>query len=202
LGGFGWDNREIFKGLSVSARLDIMMFLIRNRRIAHMPKKDLPAGVSVRRATMDDADMVLKLVNDLAVYEKLSPPDVAAQKRLVRDMSGDKPRIEVYIAEYDGKPAGYAIVLESYSSFLALPSLYVEDLFVMPDYRKKKLGYALFVTMAREAVRRGCGRMEWTALDWNTLATDFYKRVGGRHVADLQFFRMLRPEMEKLADGG
>jgi GNAT superfamily N-acetyltransferase len=167
-----------------------------------MPKKDLPAGVSVRRATVGDADILLKLVNDLAVYEKLAPPDAAAQQRLVRDMSGAKPRIEVFIAEHAGKPAGYAIVLESYSSFLALPTLYIEDLFVMPEYRKKKLGYALFVTLAREAVRRGCGRMEWTALDWNTLATDFYKRVGGRHVEDLQFFRMLRPEIEKLAAGG
>jgi GNAT superfamily N-acetyltransferase len=167
-----------------------------------MPNNDLPAGISIRRAAADDAATFLELVNDLAVYEKLAPPDAAAQKRLVRDMSGEKPRIEVFIAEYETKPAGYAIVLESYSSFLALPTLYVEDLFVMPGYLKKKLGYALFVTMAREAVMRGCGRMEWTALDWNTLATDFYKRVGGLHVADLQFFRMLRPEMEKLAVRG
>jgi GNAT superfamily N-acetyltransferase len=116
-------------------------------------------------------------------------------------MSVDHPRFEVYIAEFEGKPAGYAITLESYSSFLALPTLYIEDFFVLPEYRKKKLGYAIFVTLAKEALHRGCGRMEWTALDWNTLATDFYKRTGGKHVKDLQFFRMLRPEIERLANG-
>ena len=166
-----------------------------------MPKPAFPSEIRVRRAAIDDAAVILRLVNDLADYEKLTPPDGAAQQRLIRDMSGDNPRFEVYLAEYAGKPSGYAIVLESYSSFLALPTLYVEDLFVMPEHRGKKLGYALFVTLAREAVRRGCGRMEWTALDWNTLATDFYKRLGGRHVQDLQFFRMLRPDIEKLAGG-
>jgi GNAT superfamily N-acetyltransferase len=166
-----------------------------------MSKTSFPAGVKVRRATVDDAAIFLKLVVALADYEKLEAPDEAARARLMRDMSGEKPRFEVYLAEYEGKPVGYAIVLESYSSFLALPTLYVEDLLVMPEYRGKKLGYALFKTLAGEAVKRGCGRMEWTALDWNTLATDFYKRLGGRHVEDLQFFRMLRPGIERLANG-
>jgi GNAT superfamily N-acetyltransferase len=166
-----------------------------------MSEPYFPPGVRVRRATAGDAAVILKLVNDLASYEKLTPPDEAARARLIGDMSGARPRFEVYLAEYDSKAAGYAIILESYSSFLALPTLYVEDLFVMPEHRGKRLGYALFVTLAREAMRRGCGRMEWTALDWNTLATDFYKRLGGRHVQDLQFFRMLRPDMERLAGG-
>jgi GNAT superfamily N-acetyltransferase len=166
-----------------------------------MPKSELPSNVSARKAEIKDAGIILKLVNDLANYEKLTPPDAAAQKRLVRDMSGERPRFEVYLAEYGGKPVGYAIVLESYSSFLALPTLYVEDLFVMPEYRGNKVGYALFRFMAEEALRRGCGRMEWTALDWNTLATDFYRRMGGKHVEDLQFFRMLRPEIARLAGG-
>jgi GNAT superfamily N-acetyltransferase len=166
-----------------------------------MPATELPAGINIRRATAKDTTVFLKLVVDLATYEKLEPPDAAARARLVRDMSGKKPRFEVYLAEYERKAVGYAITLESYSSFLALPTLYVEDLFVMPEYRSKKLGYALFKTMAQEALRRGCGRMEWTALDWNKLATDFYKRVGGKHVADLQFFRMLRTDIERLANG-
>jgi GNAT superfamily N-acetyltransferase len=166
-----------------------------------MNDNDFAAGVRVRRAGPNDADVFLKLVVALAEYEKLQPPDEAARARLVSDMSGERPRFEVYIAEFEGKPVGYAITLESYSSFLALPTLYVEDLFVLPEYRGKKLGYAIFVTLAREAMQRGCGRMEWTALDWNTLATGFYKRAGGRHVQDLQFFRMLRPEIERLATG-
>jgi GNAT superfamily N-acetyltransferase len=166
-----------------------------------MLETDFAPGVNIRRAVKDDAGVILKLITDLAEYEKLTPPDKAAQARLIRDMSGEPPRFEVFLAEYDGIPVGYAIALESYSSFLAFPTLYVEDIFVMPAYRGKKLGYSLFVTLAKEAVRRGCGRMEWIALDWNTLATDFYKRMGGRHVQDLQFFRMLRPEIDKLAEG-
>jgi GNAT superfamily N-acetyltransferase len=166
-----------------------------------MPATGFTPGVNVRRATAEDAEVILKLVNDLAIYEKLTPPDATALARLVRDMAAEHPRFEVYLAEFEGKPVGYAIALESYSSFLALPTLFVEDLFVLPEYRGKRLGYALFVTLAKEAVRRGCGRMEWTALDWNTLATDFYKRMGGRHVQDLQFFRMLRPDIERLAGG-
>ena len=157
--------------------------------------------IDIRRATARDAAVILKLVDDLAKYERLTPPDAAAQARLICDMSGEHPLFEVYLAEYRGEPAGYAIALESYSSFLALPTLYVEDLFVMPEHRGKKIGYAIFTELAKEALRRGCGRMEWTALDWNILATDFYKRLGGRHVEDLQFFRMLRPEIERLANG-
>ena len=166
-----------------------------------MTAKNFPTGVSVRRATAGDVAVFLNLVVALADYEKLEPPDEAARARLIRDMSEERPRFEVYIAEFEGNPVGYAITLESYSSFLALPTLYVEDLFVLPEYRRKKVGYAIFVTLAKEALRRGCGRMEWTALDWNTLATDFYKRTGGKHVKDLQFFRMLRPEIELLANG-
>lgn len=166
-----------------------------------MTEANFPAGVNVRRASPGDVAVFLNLVVALADYEKLEPPDEAARARLVSDMSGESPCFEVHIAEFKGKPAGYAITLESYSSFLALPTLYVEDLFVQPEYRKKKVGYAIFITLAKEALRRGCGRMEWTALDWNTLATDFYKRAGGKHVKDLQFFRMLRPEIELLAKG-
>ena len=166
-----------------------------------MTKTNSPDGVNVRRATPGDVAVFLKLVVALADYEKLEPPDEAARTRLVSDMSGDRPRFEVYMAEFEGEPAGYAITLESYSSFLALPTLYVEDLFVLPEYRQKKVGYSIFVTLAKEALRRGCGRMECTALDWNTLATDFYKRTGGKHVKDLQFFRMLQPEIELLAKG-
>ena len=166
-----------------------------------MSQPGFPCGVQVRRATVDDAAVILKLVNDLAEYEKLMPPDAEAQARLLKDMCGERPRFEVYLAEYTGRPVGYAIVLPSYSSFLALPTLYVEDLFVIPEFRGQKIGYALFVTLAQEALRRGCGRMEWTALDWNTPATGFYKHMGGRHVQDLQFFRMLRPDIEKLAHG-
>ena len=143
-------------------------------------------AVTIRKATPRDAAVILSLVDALAAYEKLSPPDAGAKERLVRDMSGDRPRFDAYLAEVDGKGAGYAFVFETYSSFLALPTLYLEDLFVLPEYRKKRIGHALFSSIVKEAHRRGCGRMEWTVLDWNHLAIDFYKRLGAAHMKEWQ----------------
>ncbi len=152
----------------------------------------------IRKATPSDRDHILHLVDALAAYEKLDPPDEPARERLIRDMSGDRPRFEAYLADVDGRAVGYAFVLETYSSFLALPTLYLEDLFVLPEYRSRKVGYALFTAMVGEAYRRGCGRMEWTVLDWNRLAIDFYKRLGARHMNEWQLYRLLRGDMERI----
>ncbi len=138
------------------------------------------------------------LVDALADYEKLQRPNAEAKKRLIRDMFGERRRIEAYLGEYEEKPVGYAFVFETYSSFLALPTLYLEDLFVLPDYRSKKVGYALFTAMVREAYQRGCGRMEWTVLDWNRLAINFYQRLGATHMKEWQLYRLLRPDMERI----
>lgn len=159
----------------------------------------LPA---VRKATPADAESILSLVDALAEYERLAPPDAEAKKRLIRDMFTEPPRLNAYLAELDGKPAGYAFVFETYSSFLALPTLYLEDLFVLPEYRSKKAGYALFAAMVKEAYTRGCGRMEWTVLDWNQLAIDFYKRLGASHMRDWHLYRLVRSDMEKLLNRG
>jgi GNAT superfamily N-acetyltransferase len=113
-------------------------------------------------------------------------------------MFSPPPRIQAYLGEYEGRPAGYAFVFETYSSFLALPTLYLEDIVVLPAYRSKKLGYRLFTAMVSEAYRRGCGRMEWSVLNWNQLAITFYERVGGRHMKEWQLFRLVRSDMEQL----
>lgn len=152
----------------------------------------------VRKATPADAETILALVDALADYERLARPDSAAGERLIRDIFAGRPRIDAFLVESDGTPAGYAFVLETYSSFLALPTLYLEDIFVLPAYRGRKAGYALFTAMVREAVQRGCGRMEWTVLDWNRLAIDFYKRLGATHMNEWQLYRLVRPEMERL----
>jgi GNAT superfamily N-acetyltransferase len=146
------------------------------------------AAVTVRRATAADAESVLRLVDALADYEHLEPPDAAAKQRLIADMS---KRFDAWLAEVDGQAVGYAFVFETYSSFLAQPTLYLEDLFVLPEYRNKKVGYALFTEMLAEAKRRGCGRMEWTVLDWNQLAIDFYKRLGATHKSQWQLYRIV-----------
>jgi GNAT superfamily N-acetyltransferase len=93
---------------------------------------------------------------------------------------------------------GYAFVFETYSTFLALPTLYLEDLFVLPEYRGRKAGYALFRHCAEEALRRGCGRFEWAVLDWNRPAIEFYERLGAKHLHDWLIYRLDREGMERL----
>jgi GNAT superfamily N-acetyltransferase len=161
--------------------------------------KPQPANIAIRKANAGDADLLISLILGLAEFEKLEPPDQAAQQRLVADAFGAHPRFEVFLAEADGMVAGYAFTFETYSTFLALPTLYLEDLFVLPEFRGKRVGYALMLFLAREAVKRGCGRMEWTVLDWNRQAIDFYKRLGGQHQEEWYHYRFDRPTLERLA---
>lgn len=144
----------------------------------------------IRKAVASDEPAIHALVDALADYEKLERPSSEARMRLIQDLFGPKPRIECFLAFMDGYPIGYAIVLETYSSFLALPTLYLEDIFVLEEYRKRGAGKALFLTALDEAKRRGCGRMEWTVLDWNKLAIDFYDHIGGKHMAEWQRYRI------------
>ncbi len=154
--------------------------------------------IVIRRAERADFDTLISLIRALADYEKLDPPDTEAQKRLLLDGWGDSPRFEVWLAVYMGEPAGYAIVFETYSSFLARATLYLEDIFVLPDKRNSGVGYALFRRLAGEALDRGCGRMEWACLDWNELGLRFYDRVGARSLDDWRYFRLVAEEMERL----
>src|SRR6478609_7003539 len=129
----------------------------------------------VRKATSADAETVLRLIVALAEFERLPPPDGAARQRLIGDAFGPRPRFEIFLAELDGQVVGYAFVFETYSTFLAMPTLYLEDLFVLDEFRGRGVGYALFRYCAEEALRRGCGRFEWVVLDWNTNAITFYE---------------------------
>lgn len=144
----------------------------------------------VRKAVASDAATITALVDALADYEKLAKPSSEARTRLTNDLFGPKPRIECFLAFLDGYPVGYAIILETYSSFLALPTLYLEDLFVLEEYRQRRVGRALFDSIVEEAKKRGCGRMEWTVLDWNQLAIDFYRRSGAKYMAEWQLYRI------------
>ncbi len=158
-----------------------------------MPEQDAPplvpsAPPSVRRANAADAEAILELVDALADYESLPRPPAEARQRLVTDMN---QRFDAWIAQVDGASAGYAFAFETYSSFLALPTLYLEDLFVLPQYRSRKVGLALFNEVREEAKRRGCGRMEWSVLDWNELAINFYKRAGAVHMKEWHLYRIV-----------
>jgi GNAT superfamily N-acetyltransferase len=158
------------------------------------------SSILVRRATVADSEAILRLVQGLAVYEKLPVPDHAAQKRLLQDLFSPSPRLQAFLGEQGGIVAGYAFYFETYSSFLALPTLFLEDLFVLPEFRGKKLGYALFKRVVQEAHARGYGRMEWMVLDWNQLAIDFYRRLGGSPMTQWQLFRLTPAEMAKILD--
>lgn len=156
-------------------------------------------NVTVRRATAADTETLLALIDALADYEKLNRPDQAARNRLTEHGFGAQPKFEVYLAEAGGQAIGYTITFETYSSFLALPTLYLEDLFVLPEYRKIGAGYALFSNCVKEAHRRGCGRMEWQVLDWNQLALDFYNRFGAQHMKEWYFYRFNQADLARLA---
>ncbi|MDB6138085.1 MAG: acetyltransferase [Verrucomicrobiaceae bacterium] len=148
---------------------------------------------SLRRAARADAPGFLRLVTALADFEKLEPPNAAAQARLVADAFGEKPRFETWLAFVEGQtgPVGYAIFLETYSSFLALPSLYIEDVFVLTEHRQQGIGGALLRKAAELAHERGCGRMEWTALNWNANARRVYEeKMGAQHMSEWCLYRM------------
>lgn len=154
--------------------------------------------LEVRPASAQEAPILLDLIRALADYEKLDPPTSDAQRRLTHDIWGPKPRLDAWLAFVDGQPAGYALVLETYSSFLALPTLYLEDIFVKPEFRGQGAGAALFREMVAEADRRGCGRMEWAVLDWNRLAQDFYARFGAHHLKEWMTMRLVQDDFDRI----
>lgn len=134
---------------------------------------------SLRPATVADVPLILDLICGLADYEKLAHEVVATEDSLRHTLFGSPPAAaHVVIAEVNGQPAGFALYFFNYSTFLAQPGLYLEDLFVRPPFRKQGLGRRLLAHLARIAVDRGCGRMEWAVLDWNEQALRVYRAIG------------------------
>jgi GNAT superfamily N-acetyltransferase len=148
------------------------------------------SSVTVRLAIPADAEAFLSLVDGLADYERLPRPDPDARRRLASDPFTEPPRFTLLLAELDGEVVGYAASFWTYSTFLALPTLYLEDIFVLPEARGHGAGAALFRACAAEAVRQGCGRMEWSVLAWNQPSIDFYERRGATHLSDWLPFRL------------
>lgn len=160
------------------------------------------SAVRVRRAERKDAETLIALIRALAEYESLPPPDDTARERLIAHGFGEQPRFDTYLAEIDGDPIGYAIVFETYSTFLARPTLFLEDLFVRPEARRRGAGAALLRALAAEAVRRDCGRMEWMVLDWNELAQGFYRRAGASQMEEWRLCRLTGDALARLAEEG
>jgi len=144
----------------------------------------------IRSARPEDGPAYVALVRALAAFERLAPPDDEAAARLLEHAFGERPRYQLLVGEVGGRVEGYAVFFETYSTFRALPSLYLEDLFVHPRARGQGLGTALVRAVARRAVERGCGRFEWTVLDWNTDAQRFYRSLGARILTEWQLCRV------------
>jgi GNAT superfamily N-acetyltransferase len=154
--------------------------------------------IDIRPARPADAPLLLQLIRGLAAYEKLSDQVTATEADLTETLFGPRPAAESVIAELDGAPAGFAIFFASYSTFLARPGIYLEDLFVQPELRRRGVGRALFTHVARLAVRRNCGRFEWSVLDWNAPAIAFYRSLGAVPLDDWTVFRLTGEALRRL----
>ena len=146
--------------------------------------------ILVRWARKKESKTLLELIDALADFEKLKKPGRAARVRFLRDAFGAKKRFNVLLAFVQDKPVGYAVIFETYSSFRALPTLYLEDLFVLPEFRKQGVGLKLFRRCVAEARMRGCGRMEWMVLDWNKNAIRFYRKQRAKQMKEWLLYRL------------
>jgi GNAT superfamily N-acetyltransferase len=157
-------------------------------------------SIRTESATSEDIPLILALIKGLADYERLSRDCVATEELLRETLFGEKKFAEVVIAYYDNQPAGFALFFHNYSTFLARPGIYLEDLYVFPALRGKGIGKALLVHLAKIAKERNCGRLEWAVLDWNEPSIAFYKGLGAVSLDDWTVFRVTGKALDALAE--
>lgn len=155
----------------------------------------------VRLATPPDVPHLFDLIKALAEYEKLSHAVTGDVASLESHLFGSRPYAEALVAEIDALIVGFALFFPNYSTFLTKPGIYLEDLFVLPEYRGQGIGKALLTHLAKLAVERDCGRLEWSVLDWNELAIGFYRRIGATVLPDWRICRVTGQELTDLASG-
>lgn len=160
----------------------------------------MDSSLRIDPATEHDVPLILKFIQALAEYERLAHECVADEATLRETLFGSRRYAEVVIARYNNEPAGFALFFHNYSTFLARPGIYLEDLFVYPQYRGKGIGKALMVYLAQQAVERKCGRFEWWVLDWNEPAIEFYKKLGAVPMSDWTVFRLTGEALQRLAE--
>jgi GNAT superfamily N-acetyltransferase len=154
--------------------------------------------LSFRPATSADKNAIIAMINALADIDKMPHLDEDKQRRLFRD-AFERRCFEVILAEWEGRPVGYAAFYEGYSTFEAAPTFFIDDLFVLPEYRGRHVGYELFRTCIREAKRRDCGRMEWLVLEGNQPAFGFYDHLNAKKLKSWVPYRLNRSDIEKMA---
>ena len=136
--------------------------------------------LNLRNATPSDAAQIVSYIHALAEYEKLSHECFATQELVEKWLFSEQPRAYCLMAEWEGKPAGFALYFYNFSTFLSKPGIYIEDLFVSPEFRRKGIARQMFAHLAKKAVEEGCGRLEWWVLDWNVDAIEFYRTLGAK----------------------
>ena len=159
----------------------------------------MPGGFRIRAATTDDVPALFELIKGLAAYERLLEQLSATEESLRSHLFGARPAAEAVLAEEHGVAVGFALYFHNFSTFLGRPGLYLEDLFVRPEYRGRGYGKALMVFVARLAQTRDCGRLEWSVLDWNRPAREFYRTLGARPLDDWIGQRMTGEAIARLA---
>jgi GNAT superfamily N-acetyltransferase len=152
----------------------------------------------IRFAVEEDTPLILKFIKELAAYEKLLD-EVVATEDILRDSLFVRRKAEVIIGEYNGKPAGFALFFHNFSTFLGKPGIYLEDLYILPEFRGKGLGKSMLSCLAQLALERDCGRLEWWCLDWNESSIGFYKKIGAEAMEDWTVYRVCGQELADLA---
>jgi len=158
-----------------------------------------PNELSIRFAVEKDIPLILGFIKSLAEYERMLE-DVIATEEILMESLFKRKAAEVVIAEYDGMPAGFALFFHNFSTFLGKPGIYLEDLFVKPEFRGKGIGRRLLSFLAGLVLERGCGRLEWSCLDWNEPSIKFYKQLGAVPMQDWTVYRVIGAELADLAD--
>ena len=155
--------------------------------------------LNIRKATPADVSLIKQFIRDLAEYEREPQAAVATDEDLLRDGFGAEPKYRCVIAEWNGSPAGFAFYFYNYSTWQGRPGLYLEDLFVKPEFRSKGIGKALLLHLASIAVSENCGRFQWQVLDWNTPAIDFYNSLGAKVMKEWLTMRVEGEALQKMA---
>ena len=157
------------------------------------------AKSTIRQATREDAPLILEFIKGIARYEKMEN-EVEATVEMLREQLFDKSRAEVVFAMEDGKEVGFALFFHNFSTFVGRAGLYLEDLYVYPEYRGRGYGKALFMHLVRTAKERRCGRMEWVCLNWNTPSINFYRSMGAQSLDEWTTYRLTEEAMARLLD--
>jgi GNAT superfamily N-acetyltransferase len=152
--------------------------------------------MNIRQATAEDAEIIFALIIELAIYEKAEHEVRTTADEIRESMFGSDSKTSALVAEVNNKPVGYAVYFHNYSTWLGKNGLYLEDIYVSPDYRHNGIGKALLQKVANIAVTNNCGRVEWSVLDWNTPAIDFYKSLGAKPQDEWTVYRLTGDELK------